>query len=320
MIDMKFEKVLVTGPKSMIGLAICNAMLDANYEQIYVAGHEDVDLLNYDATRLYFNVSRPQYVVHLAGYNGNIQANSKMQAEIFYKTTQMGLNVLKCCEEFKVKKVLSIISSCAIADVGERPLREDELWNGLPNSTVECHGLAKRMLDAYSRQLYRQHKITAICAILTNSFGPNDSFNLEKTKAVASIIRKVYEAELNGDPSITFWGDGSPLREFMYCMDAGEALLQTLEKYNNPLCPINIGSGQEYSIKELVDTVVDLIGYKGDILWDTSKPNGQMRKLLDTTKMRSLLDVKITPFAEALKETVQWYSDNKGYADAKGFK
>lgn len=315
--DLAGKKVLVTGSSSMIGTAVCQALQKRKGTIIIPVLHKDFDLLKLSETQKLFDLTKPDCVIHCAGWNGGIKYNKDFPADIFYKTTEMGLNVLTCSADFLVKKVLSIISSCALPDRGNEVLLASDLWGGPPNTSVECHGLSKRMLDAYSRQINKQFGIEAITAILTNSYGPGDSFHPDKTKVVGAMIRRIVEAKLNNAPEIVCWGTGQPKRELMYSIDAGEALVQTLEQYDNVNIPLCIGSDSEISIKTLAETIATIVDYKGDILWDNTKPDGQMRKKLDTKAMKSTLNIKITEPYVALKETINWYMKNKEEADAK---
>ena len=305
MVDLKDKKVLVTGPNSMVGRAVTSS-LKGRGAVVWPVFHEDIDLLDLHQTRHAFEIAEPDYVIHAAGWNGGIEWNKMYPADIFYRTSQMALNVLKCCEQYKVDKCLSILASCSYPNNQESVLREDTLWDGAPNGTVECHGLSKRILDAYSRQLRKQYGLNAITVVLTNSYGPHDSFDLEKTKVVGALIRKFVEAKKTNSPRVECWGTGSPKREFMFCNDAGEAIVQTLETYEGWI-PLNIGTGIEVTIKELVEIIVEEVGYEGEVFWDASKPDGQMKKLLDTSKMKSILDVELIGLQEGIKETIDWY-------------
>jgi GDP-L-fucose synthase len=325
MIDLSYARVLVTGGESMVGKAICDA-LRKRHADVFDCPHQHYNLLSSDSVNLLFDRYHPDFVIHAAGWNGGIAWNKRYPETIFYRTAMMGLNVLKACIDYQVEKVVSIISSCAYPEglragseiIKREVLFESDLWDGLPNTTVECHGLAKRMLDAYSRQIVKQHKIKAVCCVLTNCYGSHDSFHPDKTKVVGALIRKFVEAHIKHELTVTCWGTGSPLREFMYAPDAGEAIVQALERYENTNNPINIGSGEEVSIKTLTDIIAQQVGYQGDIIWDTTKPDGQMKKLLGTIPMMQQLDVPITKLESGIKETINWYIANKEQADAKG--
>lgn len=304
------KRVLVTGSDSMIGSKVRFHLL---YQGATVCAcpHEWIDLMDFGKTLEYFQHSKPDYVIHLATHSGNIQFNQKYPADTFYRTTQIGLNVLTAAKDVGVKKVVSILSSCAIADCGKEELSESDLWIGKPNASIECHGFAKRNLDAYSRQLSKQYGLNYVCCIVNNSYGPKDNFTLEKTKVIGALIKKFVDAYDQNLNEVVCWGTGTPLREFIYCHDAGDGIVQVLEKYDDINEPINITSGQEISIKDLTIMIADIIGYKGKITWDTSKGDGQMRKKLNMDKMNKYLNIKFTPLRVGLEATIKWYREHK---------
>lgn len=309
--------VYVTGGSSMIGREIINS-LNARKAKVVAPNSKQTNLLSNKAVYDDLLIHKPDYVIHAAGWNGGIKYNKEHPEEIFSNTVTMAMNVLYwACRIDGIKKAVSIIASCSYPDTSSDILNEETLWNGKPNDTVECHGLAKRMLDAYSRQISKEKNLTAVCAVLTNSYGPHDRYNLDRAKVVGALIRKFVEAKQNNVPQVDCWGTGAPLREFMYAPDAGESIVQVLERYDNPSSVINIGSGQEVSIKELSETIKELVGYEGEINWLTDKPDGQMRKMLDTTKMKELLNVDITDFRTGLRETIEWYIQNQDMANKK---
>lgn len=277
--------------------------------------HKYYDLTKMDSCYEAFKSYKIANVYHLAGLNGGIGMNLARPADIFYTTSQINLNVLRCCELFKVNKVVSVLASCSYPDLGNKFLKEKDLWQGLPNDTVSCHGLAKRMLHGYSMQLFKQYKIKTVCAVLTNCYGPGDRFDLNRTKVVGATIKKVCDAKINSLPSITCFGTGAPLREIMHCRDAAQCLYELGNKYDDYLNPVNIGSDQEISIKDLVELVCKIVEYDGEVLWDTSKPDGQMRKKLCTFKMKQFVDHKMIDLEKGLEETIKYYMDTGRYLD-----
>ena len=303
-------KILVTGANSMIGRAIVEAIPTS--DNVSLVFHEECDLLDLNQVYTRFTITRPDMVIHAAGYNGGILWNKLYPATIFYHTVQMGLNVLEMSHRFKVKKVTSIISSCSYPDESKL-LQECNLWNGKPNSTVECHAYAKRFLDAFSRQISIEHPITrCISVILNNSYGPYDNFHPEKTKVVGALIKKFVDARNKNLPNVTCWGTGSPLRELVYAKDAGELIVEAAYNYNNVELPLNIGSGQEISIKELAELIASIAGYKGDILWDSTKPDGQMFKKLDLTRLKTFSKLReATSLQQGIRETIEFYEKNQ---------
>lgn len=309
---MEKPNFLITGGSSMIGGAIIRNFYNDTLN-ICAPSHSEYDLLSLDDTLAMFRKYEPKYVIHAAGYNGGIEFNRKYPADIYYRTVQMGLNVLECCRRFNVKKVLSLISSCAYPNWEVLP--EGSLHSEYPNETVECHAFAKRTLDEFSRQISKQNKHTlALTAVLTNCYGPHDSFNPEKTKVVGGLVKRIVDAVDNKLPEIVCWGDGSPLRELMYEDDAGRAIVQTFYVHDTPNKPVNIGTNKEISIKALAELIAEVAGYKGEIKWDTTKANGQMRKMLDSSRMRQMIewsDIDFTEMETGLRRTVQAYKEYK---------
>lgn len=305
----KEDSILITGGSSMLALHLGRYLNSLGYLNVNGTSHQLVDLLDYKQTWDEFNVYSPKYVFNLAGFNGNIAFSQKYQADIFYKTSQIALNCLKAAQEHKVKKCVSILSSCAIADVGDKELEECDLWDGKPNETIEAHGFAKRVWDAYSRQLFKQHGCNYVCAIVNNSFGEYDNTDIDKTKAVMGIIKRVVDAERKGLEEITCWGTGDVYREFIYAGDVAKGLTEVMTEYNNPMIPINVTSRDEISILELTNKIVKLVGYKGKVSWDTTKPDGQKRKSLSKTRMNEFLSIDFTPIDEALQNTIKWYQE-----------
>lgn len=310
LLNLSNKDVLVTGASSMIGRSIVDSLLKRNVNVIPVF-HKDVNLLEKEEVDSLFVDKMPEYVIHAAGYNGSIEWNRLYPADIFFKTAMMALNVLNTAQKIGVKKTVSILASCSYPDKGESVLCEEDLWEGMCNSSVDCHGLSKRILDSYSRQISKQYKTMCVSCILTNCYGPYDSFHPLKTKVVGAFIKKFVDAKNQGLEEVICWGTGNPLRELMFSKDAGEAIVQVLENYNDFNVPINIASDVEVSMSELANVVAKEVGYQGKITWDTTKQDGQMRKKLNTEKMHNLLDVKITNLEQGIKETVKWYNRKK---------
>ena len=312
------KRIQVTGSESMIGTQICNSLKlrECIVDKVL---HEECDLLEKQQIINRIANFKPDYLIHAAGFNGGISFNKEFPATIYYRTVMMGLNVLESCIDTSVQKTVSILASCSYPDIKSKEFKETDIWNGKSNNTVECHGMAKRTLLDFSRQISKQHDLYCVCCVLNNSFGPQDSYHPQKTKVIGALIRRFVEAEYNRKKEVVCWGTGSPLREFIYCKDSGEAIVQTLERYNDTELPLNISSGQEISIKELSEMIAEEVGYTGKIVWDTSKPDGQMRKKLNISRMYEYLDVPITSLRYGLKETIKWYKNNKEEADAKTF-
>lgn len=307
------KKVLVTGGRGFLGSHICDVLVGLG-AQVYKVDTGNYDLTDYEQTRAAFKTFKPHYVVHCAGFNGGIEFNRLHPAEIIDKNLRMALNVHKVAAEEGVERVLNIATSCAYPDFGEE-LFEYSFWDGLPNDSIRCHGLAKRMMQAIAEQYHKQYGLRANTVSITNLYGPRDTFNLQRTKVVGAVIRKVVEAHQGSEFKVSFWGDGSPLRQLMYVTDAAHAVVEALLKYDDPTEVLNIGCSYEVSIKELVDTVIEEVGYFGEAEWDKSKGNGQMRKYLNLEKMETLLDFEVTGFKEGIAKTVRWYLDHQQEAN-----
>ena len=316
MTDIKDARVLVTGGEGFLGTALCQKIA-AHGASAIVLKHKEVNLHDLQAVMHFLTAVKPDFCIHAAGYNGGIEFNRMYPADILYSNTVMGLNLHHACEYLGVKKVLSIMTSCAYPDTGMDLLKEETFWNGLPNKTIRAHGIAKRILQVAAEAYNDQYELNAATVCVTNLYGPNDTFNLVRTKVVGALIRKFVEAKIEEEDVVECWGTGSPMREFMYVYDAAEAIVQALENYDDHSQPLNIGTGKDISIKELVEYIIKAVGYEGEVFWNLEKPDGQMKKLLDTTRMKEYIDITPVEIEEGIKSTVEWYSVNKNKADAK---
>ena len=316
MIEVKDSKILVTGGEGFLGTAICKNIRDKGGHPI-VLQHSKVNMNDLQALIMFINDVKPDYCIHAAGYNGGIEFNRMYPADILYSNTVMGLNLHHACEYLGVKKVLSIMTSCAYPDTGMEILKEETFWDGQPNKTIRAHGIAKRNLQAAAEAYNDQYELNASTVCVTNLYGPHDTFNLIRTKVVGALVRKFAEAVIEEEGEVECWGTGAPMREFMYVEDAAEAIVQALQKYDDPTQPLNIGTGKDISIKQLVEHIVSAVGYKGEVVWNTEKPDGQMKKLLDTFRMAEYIEIQPIEVEEGIKKTVDWYITNKEAADAK---
>ena len=316
MIEINESKILVTGGEGFLGSALCEKIAEKGASPI-ILKHREVNLHDLQAIIHFLTSVKPDFCIHAAGYNGGIEFNRMYPADILYSNTVMGLNLHHACEYVGVKKVLSIMTSCAYPDTGMDLLNEETFWNGLPNRTIRAHGIAKRILQAASEAYNDQYELDSVAVCVTNLYGPNDTFNLVRTKVVGALIRKFVEAKIEEDDTVECWGTGEPMREFMYVEDAAEAIIQALQKYNDHSQPLNIGTGKDISIKQLVEHIVNSVNYEGSVDWNTDKPDGQMKKLLDITRMKEYIDITPTEVSEGIEKTVKWYTSNKDKADAK---
>lgn len=308
MYEISDKRILITGGESMLGRAISKRLTEMD-ALVFPVSHKNTDLLDYDETKNLFQHIMPHYVIHCAGFNGNISFNKEFPSKIYAKTMQMALHVLNFSAASKVQKVVSLISSCAYPDLGDKALQEKDFWNGEPNRSVDAHGFAKRGILEFGRQITKQHKIPCVGMCVNTCYGPHDNFSVEKTKVVGGLIKRFSEAKKNGDPYVECWGTGKAKREFIFAEDVGRYLPLVLQDYDDSEYPINIGSGKEYEIRELAEKVKNAVGYEGEIRWDTSKPDGQMSKLLDNLCMRALWgNLEFTELDEGIQKTVEWYN------------
>lgn len=330
MIDLSKAKVLVTGSDGFLGKHVLD-VLEKEYNCFaYECSRRSWDLtvLN-DARDAIHDQPGFDYVIHLAGYNGGIAFNDAFPADIFTRNTMMALNVLQASREYEVKKVLSVVASCAypdrifhriIEDNGCRTwqtkdidydyLEEEDFLGEPPHPGVACHGYAKRNLQLASSFYHKQYGLNAVCACPTTLYGPGDSFDSERTKLMGGMVKRFVDAVEEGRQDVVCWGSGSPLREFLYVTDAARLLVETLLHYDNSELPLNLGTGQEISVKDLAEKVAGVVGYTGKISWDTSRPDGQYRKRLDLTRMHEVLPrIRISSFDEGIAQTVSYYKN-----------
>jgi GDP-L-fucose synthase len=228
MIDLEGKKVLVTGGEGFLGTAICKKLREKGAEPI-ILRHSQVNMHDLQAIILFMTSVKPDYCIHAAGYNGGIEFNRMYPADILYSNTVMGLNIHHACEYLNVKKIVSIMTSCAYPDTGMEVLEEDTFWDGQPNKTIRAHGIAKRTLQTAAEAYNDQYELDAVTVCVTNLYGPNDTFNLVRTKVVGALIRKFAEAVIEEDDTVECWGTGAPMREFMYVDDAAEAIIQATQ-------------------------------------------------------------------------------------------
>lgn len=255
---------------------------------------------------------RPDNLIHLAAFSGNLNFNQKYPSKTFEDNIRIGMNVFSDWANYSKNKAINIIPSCAYPDIDG--LYENQLWNGKCHKTIESHGLARRCIEGYTRQLNKEGS-KIITAIVNNSSGEYDSFDLEKTKVVGAMVKKFCDAVINNDKTITLWGTGEVSREFIYSGDIAKYLLCLMNKYEDYEEPINITSGQSITIRNLAELIASLTGFDGEIEWDISKPNGQNQKSLNMTKMKRYIDFEFTPIEVWLKNTIDFYRSTVKYVD-----
>ncbi|MBR1627933.1 MAG: GDP-L-fucose synthase [Lachnospiraceae bacterium] len=283
----KSAKIYVAGHTGMVGSAIVRELARHGYENIITRSHNELDLTRQELVEAFFYAEKPDYVFHPAGKVGGIVANNESPADFLYENMMMEMNVIHAASNTGVKKLLFTGSSCIYPKFAPQPMREECLLTSALESTNEAYALAKISGLKYCEYLNRQYNTDFISVMPTNLYGPNDNYHPTHSHVLPALIRRFHEAKESGAKKVTCWGDGSPLREFLYVDDLANLCVFLMNHYSGNET-VNGGSGKEISIKELTGLVAKVVGFEGEILWDTSKPNGTPRKLLDTSKATRL--------------------------------
>ncbi|MFL5404545.1 MAG: GDP-L-fucose synthase family protein [Myxococcales bacterium] len=301
-------RVLVTGGGGFLGSHLVERLRAEGLDP-FVARRGVYDLTREaDAERLFAD-ARPELVFHLAAEVGGIGANRASPGRYWYANLVMGANVLEQVRVHEVRKTVLLGTVCAYPKVAPVPFREEELWSGYPEETNAPYGIAKKALLVGAQAYREQYGTNAVYLLPVNLYGPRDNFDLETSHVIPALIRKMVDAREHGDAEIVVWGDGSPTREFLYVDDCVEALWLAAQRYDGA-DPVNIGTGEEIAIRELVELVAELTDFAGQIVWDTSKPNGQPRRTLDVSKAEELLGFRArTRLREGLERTIAWYRE-----------
>ena len=301
------KKIVVTGGVGFLGNFVIQKLKDHGATDIFIPTIEEYDLVDPEAVDRLFKKVNPDVIIHLAAHVGGIGANREHPAEFFYDNLMMGVQLIHQAWKHKVQKFVAIGTVCAYPKFTPVPFKEDDLWIGYPEETNAPYGLAKKMLLVQSQAYRQQYGFNSIFLLPVNLYGPGDNFNLDTSHVIPALIRKCIEAQEKGEKEVVVWGDGSPTREFLFVEDAAEGIVSGAEKYNGSE-PVNLGAGREISIKELADLIVRLTGFTGKIIWDASKPNGQPRRCLDTSRAEKYFGFRAqVDFEEGLKRTIDWY-------------
>lgn len=301
------KKVVVTGGAGFLGSHIVEAMRKRNCPEIIVPRSVQYDLRHLENVQRLYADARPQVVIHAAGIVGGIGANRARPAEFFYDNLMMGVQMLHEAWRTRVDKFVSIGTVCAYPKFTPVPFQEGNLWNGYPEETNAPYGLAKKMLLVQGQAYREQYKFNSIYLLPVNLYGPGDNFDPESSHVIPALIRKCIEARERRADHIVVWGTGQATREFLYVEDAAEGILLAAERYDGSE-PVNVGSGMEISIRDLVHLIARLTRFEGEIVWDASKPDGQPRRCLDTSRAERLFGFRAkTLFEDGLRRTVEWY-------------
>jgi GDP-L-fucose synthase len=316
------KKVIVTGGAGFLGNYVVEKLKKRGADNIIIPRIEEYDLTEIESINRLFDdhdIHRPEkaeqkekvVIIHLAALVGGIEANRRRPADYFYANLMMGTQLMHEAWRRGVNKFVAIGTICAYPKITSLPFKEENLWDGYPEETNAPYGLAKKMLLVQAQAYRQQYGFNALFLLPVNLYGPGDNFDLETSHVIPALIRKCIEAQDRGEDQIVVWGDGSPTREFLYVEDAAEGILLATENYNESQ-PVNLGSGYEISIKDLVTTISQLTGFEGELVWDTSRPNGQPRRVLDTSKAEEYFGFRAqTNFEEGLRETIDWYRKNR---------
>ena len=303
-------KILVTGGGGFLGSHVVDRLRSDGLEP-YVARRVDYDLTRLDDAARLFADARPELVLHLAAEVGGIGANRANPGRYWYANLTMGAHVLEQSRLAGVDKLVVVGTVCEYPKFAPVPFREESLWEGFPEETNAPYGVAKRALLVGGQAYREQYGLEVVHLLEVNLYGPRDSFDPETAHVIPDLIRKMVEAQERGEDHVLLWGDGSPTREFLYVEDAADAIWLAAQEYSGA-DPVNLGSGEEISIRELAELIAELTGFDGEIVWDPSRPNGQPRRRLDTSRAEALFGFRArTPLREGLQQTIAWYRESR---------
>lgn len=305
------KSIVVTGGTGFLGSHLLESLRGRGYNDLFVPRSSAYDLTEADDVSKLFRDSSPEIVIHLAATVGGIGMMADRPGEIFYDNATMSIELQEQARISDVEKFVSIGSVCAYPEETQVPFSEEDLWKGYPEETHAPYGIAKKIPLVQSQAYRQQYGFNGIYLLPANLYGPGDDFDLETSHVIPAIIRKYDQAIRNGESTITAWGSGKPTREFLYVEDAAEAIVEALEQYDEPQ-PVNIGTGDEISIHDLVMLIGDVMGYDGTVEWDRSKPDGQPRRRLDTTRAKEEFGwTASTNLRTGIETTVKWYYENR---------
>lgn len=301
------KRITVTGGAGFLGTQVVRRLREPGCQNIFVPRSKDYNLVDGGAVSKLYRDSKPDVVIHLAAVVGGIGANRENPGKFFYDNLMMDIQMMEQGRLSGIEKFVAVGTVCAYPKFTPVPFKEEELWNGYPEETNAPYGLAKKMLLVQAQAYRRQYGFNAIYLLPVNLYGPGDNFDPKSSHVIPALIKKCVDAIEEGRDEIEIWGTGKPTREFLYVEDAAEGIILATEKYDKSE-PVNLGSGFEISIKDLVNLIARLTGFGGQITWDTSKPDGQPRRCLDTSKAEREFGFKAkTGFEEGLRKTIEWY-------------
>ena len=310
-IDLSTKRICVTGGAGFLGQHLVRNLQSKGARDIFIPRYPEYDLVKGEDIARMLADAQPDIIIHLEAHVGGIGANLARPAEFFYDNLMMGVQLMHQAWQRGVEKFVALGTICAYPKYTPIPFKEENLWDGYPEETNAPYGLAKKMLLVQSQAYRQQYGFNSIFLLPVNLYGPGDNFDLASSHVIPALIRKCVEAKEQGADEIVAWGDGSPTREFIYVEDAAEGIALATQYYNRS-DPVNIGSSFEISIKELTELIARLTGFEGQVRWDTSKPNGQPRRKLDTTRAKEYFGFSAkTNFEDGLRKTINWYLANR---------
>ena len=305
------KRVVVTGGAGFLGSVVVAQLRVRGCSKIVVPRSQDYDLVEMSAVKRLYDDAAPDLVIHLAARVGGIGANQANAGKFFYDNLMIGTQLMEIGRCRGLKKFVALATICAYPKFTPVPFKEDDLWIGYPEETNAPYGLAKKMLLVQSQAYRQQYSFNSIVLFPVNLYGPGDNFDLDTSHVIPALIRKCVEAKEDDRSKIVLWGDGSPSREFLYVEDAAEGILQAAELYNESL-PVNLGTGEEITIRNLASMIAAEIGFAGRIEWDSSKPNGQTRRYLDVNRAKQFFGFQAKhSLKDGLKKTIQWFHENR---------
>ena len=313
----KTDKIYVAGHRGLVGSAIVRNLKAKGYTNIIGRTHQELELTDQVAVREFFEKERPDVVVLAAAKVGGINANNTAPADFAWDNMQVQCNVIKCCHDYKVKKLLFLGSTCIYPKMAAQPIVEDALLTGPLEQTNEAYAIAKISGMQMCKYFKRQYGDNFISCMPTNLYGPHDNYDLKGSHVLPAMIRKFHEAKMQNAKSVELWGTGSPLREFLYVDDMADACVFLLENYDGEQ-HVNIGTGKELTIRELAELVKKNVGFEGEIVWNSSMPDGTPRKLTDVTKLHELGWTHKVELEEGVKLAYEWFKENVDHARMNG--
>jgi GDP-L-fucose synthase len=309
MIDLKDKKIIVTGGAGFLGKFVVKKLAERQCKNVFVPEIEKYDLRDVDTIKRLYSETKPDVIIHLAATVGGIGANIENPGSFFYDNLIMGVHLMEEARLNKVEKFVALGTICAYPKMTPVPFREEDLWEGYPEETNAPYGLAKKMLLVQSQAYRQQYGFNSIFLLPVNLYGPGDNFDPKSSHVMPALIKKFYEVKINKLPEVIVWGTGKATREFLYVEDCAEGIVLATEKYDKS-DPVNLGTGVETPIKDLVEKIKQVIGYDGKIIWDTTKPDGQPRRCIDISRAEKEFGFKAqTILDEGLKKTIDWYVD-----------